>query len=511
MTADLQNVMARNVKTPPTRLDTLPTELLEAIIAHLIKTESDKRWTHNDQSRRDGDHLKPRTPTSAHTASQSRRRKWTINALTLLPKSNHISIVRRWIYPTPIYSPQYADLLNTRLTNRRLAAAAFHSFMKHIQTHPWDFKAWSLDRLANLLLNEQVAKRITHLRFQSFRISHHDQGNDFSPAASAKNREERIAYITSHLKHQLLVICQRVASLHTLILISELIWMPENDSLLCEEASRVPVPSPEMSFRIFYDGPNPLPCLQAALEESNLGNKLQEMTMYTHHDWDFFNEKLEGPLPKSLVCGNVRKLTIDPIQMMNQEFRMDCPGLKVLEMLNLERAKRWRISILHHRLSTLPDLERHQLDAMFNSITHIVFNGSSIPNAISPGRISTSTIYSLISYIARCTTGVERLTIKHAILHDDRDGPGWRRSVAPKDKDGRLLDDIENVRDLEIVVLELDGVEWVEYVYKGGGMVEKNKHSLNEEKEVWEKLGGMERLVGRVEFTSPRTRSINTY
>jgi hypothetical protein len=48
-------------------------------------------------------------------------------------------------------------------------------------------------------------------------------------------------------------------------------------------------------------------------------------------------------------------------------------------------------------------------------------------------------------------------------------------------------------------------VEWVEYVYQGVGMVEKNKYSLNEEKEVWEKLGGMKRLVGRIEFSSPRT------
>jgi hypothetical protein len=497
--------MARNVTTPPMRLDTIPTELLEAIIAHLTKTESDRRWTYNDQSQRDGNDLKPRTPTSAHTASQSRRRKWTINALTLLPKSNHTSLVRRWLYPTPIYSPQYANLFNTRLTNRRLAAAAFHSFMEHIQIHPWDFKAWSLDRLAHLLLNEQVAKRITRLRFQSFRISLRDHGNDFSPAASAKNKEERIAYITTHLKRQLLIIFQRVPSLHTLVIISELFWMRQNDSLLCEEASRVPVSSPEMPFRMFYDGPNPLPCLQAALEESNLRNELQEMTMYTHHDRDSFNEKLEGPLPKSLVCGNLNKLTIDPIQMMNQEFRIGCPGLKVLEIVNLERAKRWRISILHHRLAKLPELERQHLDTMFNSIKHIIFNGSGIPNAIRPGRISTSTLYTLISYIARCARRIERVTLQRAILHDDGDGFGWRRSIAPKDADGRLLDDIQNVKGFQIVVLELNGVEWVEYVYQGVGMVEKNKYSLNEEKEVWEKLGGMKRLVGRIEFSSPRT------
>jgi hypothetical protein len=137
--------MTRVVQVPPTRLDKLPTELLEEIITHLVKAERDREWTSNDQSRRQGDHLRPVTSTSKCAEATSSTRKWKISALGLLPVLSHVSIVRRWIYPTPVYDPQYADILHYRLTNRRAAAAALRSFVEHIETHPWDFKpgAWT--------------------------------------------------------------------------------------------------------------------------------------------------------------------------------------------------------------------------------------------------------------------------------------------------------------------------------------------------------------------------------
>jgi hypothetical protein len=355
-----------------------------------------------------------------------------------------------------------------------------------------------LDRLANLLLNEQVAERVTCLRLSSFRIDFHDQGNDYSPVALAKNTEARIAYINTQLKRQLSMIFRRATNMRKLVVTAELIWMQQNDARVCEQVSRVPVSSPERSFRIFYDGLNPLPCLQAALEETSLNNILEEMTVYTHQDWDFFNEKVETPLPETFHCQNVTNLTLDPIQLMNQELRLNCSALRTLELINLARLPRWRLSILHHRLSKLPDLQRRHIETMFNSIDHIILSGSTIPNATSPGLSSTSTIYALISYVARFTNKMRLVTIRRAIIYENGDGPGWSRSRAPKDADGKLLDDVQNVRDFEIETLELDKVRWAEKGHLGVPILEKNIRKLSGEGEVWERLGRLERLVCKV-------------
>jgi hypothetical protein len=109
--------MARTTKALITGLGSLPAELIEEIIAYLVNIESDREWTKYDESRRDGDRPQSRTPTSAHTASKSTTRKWRISALTLLPKSSRISMIRCGIHPIPIYNPQYADILNVRLTS----------------------------------------------------------------------------------------------------------------------------------------------------------------------------------------------------------------------------------------------------------------------------------------------------------------------------------------------------------------------------------------------------------
>jgi hypothetical protein len=497
--------MARIVQVSPTRLDTLPTELLEEIITHLVKTERDREWTSDDQSRRQGDHLRPLTSTSQCAEATSSTRKWKISALGLLPVLSHVSIVRRWIYPTPVYDPQYADILHYRLTNRRAAAAALRSFVDHIETHPWDFKARSLDRVANLLLNKEIATRVTCLWFHSFRISTHDQGNNFGPAASTRNKEARTEYISINLKRQLLVIFQRATSLKRLVVTPELMWMAQNDAQRCEQASQSRTQTHEAPWKRagYFDIPNPLLHLQTALEESGMNNKLQEMTVYTHCDMDFFNDAMETPLPSSLLCTRMTKLTIEPTQLMNQEFRLTCPRLRTLEILNLARLPRWRLSILYHRLSKLDyhsDLERQRVDTMFKNPIHVILSGSTIPNATRPGRISTSTIYSLVGYISKCTTRIERVTTSHGVVNDDGDGCGWVRSWADTDEHGKLLDDVKEMSDLTIGVLELKAVTWVESEQSGSAVVDKSARRLGEEGVVWQKLGELERFVRKVEF-----------
>jgi hypothetical protein len=281
--------------------------------------------------------------------------------------------------------------------------------------------------------------------------------------------------------------------------------MAQNDAQRCEEASQSRNSTHEAPWKRagYFEIPNPLLHLQTALEESGMNDQLQEMTVYTHYDMDFFNDAMETPLPPSLLCANMTKLTIDPTQLMNQEFRLTCPRLRTLEFINLARLPRWRLSILYHRLSKMDhhsDLERQRVDTMFKNPIHIILSGSTIPNATRPGRISTSTIYSLVGYISRCTTRIERVIINHAVIHDDGDGSGWVRSWAETDKDGKLLDDTKEMRDFTIGVLELKGVTWVEKEPRGSAVVDKSARKLGEEGEVRQKLGELERFVRKVEF-----------
>jgi hypothetical protein len=491
--------MARTMKTPPTRLDTLPVEILEEIIAHLLRTESDKKWTDNDQSLRKG---APRQLSSPSTA-----RKRTLKALTLLPKSTHIPLVRRKIFPTPVYDPQYASILNIRLSNRRLAAAAFSSFIEHISIHPWDLKAQSLSNLADLLMNEKIVTRVTCLRLSSFRIHYDtyispDPHAKYGPGTIVVIKRNTTSYTKLGLKKQLEVIFRQASNLSKLVLTVEINRMRQNDARVCEQTARGVVASPEMYNDNPEVDPSQLPYLQAALTESGVSGRFGEMEIYTHCDMDFFNRKLEGRMPEALFCKGVRRLTIDPVQLMNQELRLECPELRTVEIVNLARLQRWRLSILHARLAESRG-ERERLGRMFGHVEHVVLSGVPIPNAICQGReVGTSTVYSLISYIARCTTRIERVSIRRAKIYEDGEGNGWRRDWAPRDSHGELLDDVQNIREFMIGVLELDEVRWVEYERQDMLDV-KSMHSLSREKEVWDRLRPLERLVNKVEFGIP--------
>jgi hypothetical protein len=108
----------------------------------------------------------------------------------------------------------------------------------------------------------------------------------------------------------------------------------------------------------------------------------------------------------------------------------------------------------------------------------------------------------LISYIARCTTRIERVSIRRAKIYEDGEGNGWRRERAPRDGHGELLDDVQNIREFMIGVLELDEVRWVDYERQDMLDV-KSMHSLSREKEAWDRLRPLERLVNKVEFGIP--------
>lgn len=111
----------------------------------------------------------------------------------------------------------------------------------------------------------------------------------------------------------------------------ERLRMQQNDVRVCKQACEGRAITHEMFFfKKYFAMPNPELFLQSALEESGMSERLEAMTIYTHCEMEFFNDPLESPLPSSLLCVNVTKLTVDPMYLIDQKFRLNCPNLRIL-------------------------------------------------------------------------------------------------------------------------------------------------------------------------------------
>jgi hypothetical protein len=484
-------------------MNTLPIELLEEVIAHLVCSDTVRKISQEDdhQPQNDGSIFSP--PIPGTETSRPVKKPWKFTLKSFFRGLKRVRIVRKWSSRDPVADQQHDNIFNIRLTCRRLNEASSRMFFQHVQMHPWKLESTSLMRLAHLLGNNDLVRNITHLRLNSYRISLHDQGNDFSAAASERNTAARSSYIISRLRDDLTAIFELAKNLAAITVTPEIVYMEQNDPIFCEEALQIRPLTEEMYFlKKYFDIPNPMLQVQEALEATGLNEKLEHMTVYTHCDMDFFNIPMETPLPKTLVCNNITRLTVDPIYLMDEEFRIECPNLQTLIMFNTGRLPRWRMNMLHQRLYDMPDHERQRRSDMLGNLRHIVFTDGRAPNSQKRGFIYLFSIYSAISYIAKFTRRIECMTIRHADLYNDLFLYAKMQANAALWAGGALEDDIQDVVDFKIGVLRLEEIVWLDHEEDENSGVKKGVRRLYGADEMWRTLKQIHKYVEEFEVSS---------
>jgi hypothetical protein len=488
-------------------MDMLPDEILEAVIAQLVNTgtkpkhndlRAHRRHVNNEQAAREdevGCNFDFPALVSLATHSFTRivhnhHAKLNTSALAYL---SSLLTIRGKSLLSLIYDVRYADLLNTRLTCRTLLSAASPSFLAHIETHPWSLNAKSLTRLSNLLLfNPDLACQITRLRLNSYRFDLTDisvTNNDYEKhevlAFLTRAMDTRSAYVKDELVSQLVDIFWHTKNLIGLFVTPELLKHDDKN-----------YPSYPAHFTIFSRiarMPNPLDTLATALQMSHTHHRLLSFTSYTSVDYCFADSTPQQAHIQSLVCANLTHLTIDPAYFMDASFTLNCPALKRLEIMRVEKMPLQRIQkLLEREVGDSDDAAKRR--TMYRGLKELVLTG--MEDAVDRARsgmatatLYTSSIYALLAYVARYTDWLENVTIRRARICND----GTRDTNTPGAEEEKYGANFMALQDLNVDIgkLRLQDVQWRSNDWSGS-------KKIGGVEEVWERLGVLRACVGEV-------------
>jgi hypothetical protein len=416
-------------------MDALPDDILEAVIAHLVRIDTKPAQSnptdYQQHERRRKNALEDDSScifdfaafiaaaTHSFTKTiQPRPARLHTNVPTSL--SNLLLNIQGRYYASPVYDSRYTDLFNVRLTCRILLSAASPSFLAHIKTHLWTLDATSLARLSKLLLlNPDLAQQITRLRFASYRfdfnsVAHDGYDKHNNMLSFTRAVETRSAYMTKDLLAQLVDIFRHTQTLKHLVVTSELTKLPQNGE------NHPSYPAHLDYFTRIARMPDPIHALSAALEISRVNARLVSYTSYTAVDYCLFDSVQSPNLGRSMTCANLTHLAIDSAYFMDSSFSIHCPNLVSLEIIQVERLPVHRLSNLLRR-----DVGTDEKDArsnMHGGLRDLILTGCSGAGSrmvTSTSTLYTSTIYTLLAYFARYTHRLRTLTIRHARVQSD--------------------------------------------------------------------------------------------
>jgi hypothetical protein len=491
-------------------MDALPDDILEAVIAHLVRVDTKpgqsnptdyQQHTRRRHAPQEDDSscifdfaaLIAAATHSFTKTIQPRPARLHTNVPTFL--SNLLLNIQGRSYANPVYDFRYADLFNARLTCRILLSAASPPFLAHIKTHLWTLNATSLARLSNLLLvNPDLVQQITRLHFTSYRfdfnsVTHdgYDKHNDMLSFTRAV--ETRSAYMRKDLVAQLVDIFRQTRTLEHLVVTSELAKLPEN-------GERHPnYPAHLDYFMRIARMPDPLHALSAALETSRVNARLVSYTSYTAVDYCLFDSAPSANFGKSMTCANLTHLVIDSAYFMDSSFSVHCPNLVSLEIVHVERLPVHRLSNFLRR-----DVDADKKGArsnMYGGLQDLILTGCSGAGSrmvTSTSTLYTSTIYALLAYFARYTHRLRTLTIRHARVQSDVPSPC--ATEPPIVEHEMSAYDLHATEDIYISKLRLVGLE-AQNMHR-----RSESRTISDVDDAWARFGLLSDCVGSVVITS---------
>jgi hypothetical protein len=476
-------------------MDVLPDDVLEAVIRHLVET--DTKLTHNNPTGL-RQHIKGRDGTQEDdsgcifdfSAFMTVVTHSFINivgphpAIVNINIPTYISNIFLRIQgkpPTdPIYDARYADLFNARLTCRYLLSAASPSFLAHIESQPWNLNPRSITRLSNLLLlNPDLAHQIARLRFTSYRFdftgaahNEYDTHQDLLSFTTAV--ETRTVYVKEKLIAQLVNVFRHTRNLEHLIVTPELLHTTNDQNIL--------YPAQLDFFTRIAQISDPIQALAHALKISGVNVKLVSYTSYTAVDYCLFDSATSA---MRLVCNNLTHLSIDSAYFVDSSFALDCPSLVSLEIVRIERLPVHRLNKFLHR--KVEEEEHQQRRNMYGQLRHLLFTGALDPrntkDAKSTSTLYISTIYALLAHVAQYTRHLETLTIRRARIHSDVRDPGSEKIAIDKAEFGTCThNDAYPLEDWSIGKLRVQGLEYRDSHWSGWksiGSVEDARERLD--------------------------------
>jgi hypothetical protein len=476
-------------------MDVLPDDVLEAVIRHLVET--DTKPTQNNptglrqqRQRRDGTQEDDSGCIFDFSAFMTVVTHSFIKIVEPHPAIVNINIptyisnilLRIQGKPSadPIYDARYADLFNARLTCRFLLSAASPSFLAHIESQPWNLNTRSITRLSKLLLlNPDLAHQIARLRFTSYRfdstsVAHNGYDTHQDLLSFTKAVESRTAYVKEKLIAQLVNVFRHTRNLEHLIVTPELLHTTNDQNML--------YPAQLDFFTRIAQISDPIQALAHALEISCVNTKLVSYTSYTAVDYCLSDSATST---MRLVCNNLTHLSIDSAYFMDSPLALDCPSLVSLEIVRIERLPVHRLNKFLHR--KVEEEEHQQRRNMYGRLRHLLFTGALDPrntkDAKSTSTLYTSTIYALLAHVAQYTRHLETLTIRRARIHSDVQDPGSERiAIDMAEINTCTHNDAYPLEDLSIGKLRVQGLEYRDSHWSGWksiGSVEDVREQLD--------------------------------
>jgi hypothetical protein len=486
-------------------MDALPDDVLEAVIAHLVRIDTKPAQSNSTNYRQHARRRKDAQEgdgscvfdfaalmaAATHSFTNIiQPRPAILNTTTPTFWSNLLLSIQSQSHATPVYDPRYADLFNARLTCRIFSSAASPSFLAHIETHLWTLNSTSLDRLSNLLLlNPDLAQQITRLHFTSYRFDFNSvayEGNDKHNDLLSFTRavETRSAFVKTDLAAQLVHIFRHTRNLEHLVVNPELTKLPQNGEI------HPTYPAQLDYFTRIARMPDLVHALSAALEISRVNERLVSYTSYTAVDYCLFDSTHSVEIGKSISCENLTYLAIDAAYLMDSSCSIHCPNLVALEIVDVERLPMHRLKHLLQR--DVDDGEKGIGNNMYGRFRDLTLTGRSCGGGMkmSTSTLYSSTIYGVMAYFARYTQRLRTLTIRHARVQSDV--PSFSATERGM---GMEVDFQHAMEDIYINKLRLVGVEAQDTHRRGS-------RKIRDTDDAWTRLGSLRDCVGSVIITS---------
>jgi hypothetical protein len=320
-----------------------------------------------------------------------------------------------------IHDPHNSDIFNLRLTSPVFASIVSHAFITHIQAHSWKFHTTNLNRLANLLLDTDLAQQITTLKFNSYRFSFNDLQTHKTLTQTLDHRRK---YLHKTLETQLTTIFHLTINLKSLHITPELLSPnpPSLDHPILKQIIHLP---------------NPLHAVASALASSGATQRLESATIFTRIDSRLLDWTHSPSSP--LECASLARLVVDPTYLLDPALGVHCPNLRVLEIMHVERLSAGRLEMFLRR-----GYDEQGGRSVFVNLRDVVLTGSvECGCGMEEEVLYTSVVFRVVRWLGWCTGEIERLKVRRAVVWQDM---------------ARGLEEVGDVEGLKIGVMEVEDI-----------------------------------------------------